>query len=103
MDKIVALFLDRCNSQPLPLFTPAFDHSYEVRDSAVLYAIASVGVRFLDANTLQDDPGIAAKEYAEAARRLASERVLSGTVELSTIQTLCLLSFLDFHGMTIQL
>lgn len=103
MDKIVALFLDRCNSQPLPLFHPALAHSYEVRDTVVLHAVAAAGVRFLGATYLLDDPEIAAREYAEIARRLVSEKVLSGTVDLSTMQTLCLLSFLDFHGMTVQM
>ena len=93
------LYLLYCESQPLPLFhRDTFLESLKDRDPEVVYAMLALSTRFLEQPARQGTSGIVdhVNNYAEAARHLVMRRVSEGPVELSTLQSLCLLSLVDF-------
>lgn len=57
-----------------------------------MFSILALAVRF------ENNDGLDCAAYTEAARTRVSKRVFEGRVELSTIQTLCLLTLIDFAG-----
>jgi hypothetical protein len=88
-----------CDCQPLPLFhRPTFISSLRNRDPELLLAILALTLRFSD-NSMRASHKEHADGYVEAARRIISKKVFDGNVELSTIQSLCLLALVDFTGM----
>lgn len=99
-DDIVAsaeLYLLYCDCQPLALFDrDSFIRTLESRDPEVLLSMLALASRF------SDDPNVRAnlteivKSYVEAARGLVIRRLSDGPIELSTLQSLCLLSLVDF-------
>lgn len=52
--------------------------------------------RFLDDGNVRANLTDIAKGYVEAARALVNQRLSDGPIELSTLQSLCLLSLVDF-------
>jgi hypothetical protein len=65
------------------------------RDTEIILSVLALALRFVD------DPGIRANNeeidsFIEAARNIVAKKIFEGTVELSTIQSLCLLSLVDF-------
>jgi hypothetical protein len=98
LSTVAHLFLTCCNYQPLPLFYPdGFVESLEGRDPELILAIHAISLRFGRSPAGSDlRPYIG--DCARRARTLVMERVGRGTVELSTLQTLCLLAMFDFTG-----
>ncbi|PYH80834.1 C6 transcription factor [Aspergillus uvarum CBS 121591] len=95
---IADLYLQYCDSQPLPLFhRDSFLRSLPTRDPEIIYAILALSVRFSDDEASSPDelPSLI-NGYTEVARGLVMKRVSEGPVELSTLQSLCLLSLVDF-------
>ncbi len=95
------LYLTYCNYQPLPLFAP--EHllgTLTTRDPELLLAILGLAMRFSVESTaaLAQNRTSIASVYASSSRTLTLNRVSHGPVELSTIQTLCILSLLEFNG-----
>ena len=86
------------DSQPLPVFhRQSFLQTLGDRDPEVLFAILALALRYTDKlATGHRDQEVAG--YVEASRNIVSKKVFHGTVELSTIQALCLLSLVDFTG-----
>lgn len=68
------------------------------RDPELLLAIEAIGVRFKRPGVVDQDIQLEIKRKTERACQMVMMRLASGTVELSTIQTLCLLSMLEFTG-----
>lgn len=68
------------------------------RDPELLLAIEALGVRFKRPGVVDQDIQLEIKRKTERACQMVMMRLASGTVELSTIQTLCLLSMLEFTG-----
>lgn len=68
------------------------------RDPELLLAIEALGVRFKGPGAIDQEIQLDIKRKTEKACQMAMMRLASGTVELSTIQTLCLLSILEFTG-----
>ncbi|KAJ5759276.1 hypothetical protein N7520_006432 [Penicillium odoratum] len=91
------LYLTFCNSQPLPLFPQSISPiSLGNRDPELLLSIEALGLRFRgdgvkDSQVRQD---ITTK--TEKSCQMVMRRIGDGNVELSTIQTMCLLSMLEF-------
>lgn len=85
----IDLYFLYCHRQPIWCFNrdELDDHSQEL-----ICSILALTSRFLrERAQLQ--------RYGEAARRLAMLRIANGTVELETIESLCLLSYSSFLGM----
>ncbi|KAJ5914137.1 transcriptional regulator family: Fungal Specific TF [Penicillium tannophilum] len=95
----VQLYLTFCNSQPLPLFPQRISAtSLCDRDLELVLSIEAVGLRFRG-NGVKECPieqEITSK--TERSCQMVMKRLADGNVELSTIQTLCLLSMLEFSA-----
>lgn len=90
-------FLQHCQSQPLPLFNPAtLIESLSHRDPELILSIIIVASRFVEATEYDTISSQQISNFATASREQVSRRILEGPIELSTIQTLCLLSFFEF-------
>lgn len=95
---IAELYLLYCECQPLPLFHRAtFVRTLGGRDPEIIYAVLALSIRFSEELYANDDELVEmVNSYAEVARGLVTKRVWEGPVELSTLQSLCLLSLVDF-------
>lgn len=88
-----------CNYQPLPLFPREVSSaSLASRDPELVLAIEALGTRFLGKGVKESRIEKQIKVKTKRASKMAITRLAEGSVELSTIQTLCLLSFLEFTG-----
>ncbi|KAG9229599.1 fungal-specific transcription factor domain-containing protein, partial [Amylocarpus encephaloides] len=98
VEAIAETYLLYCDCQPLPLFhKSSFQVSLRERDPEVLLAILALASRFSDLRTLEDGRRAeVAASWAGEARAIISKRVFDGNVEFSTIQSLCLLTLVDF-------
>ncbi|KAH8649721.1 hypothetical protein BGZ60DRAFT_389605 [Tricladium varicosporioides] len=92
-------YLRFCDCQPLPLFHhQSFLQTLQQRDDEILLSVLGLATRFCGDLPLylgQSQTRLA-DGHVRAARGIVFKKVLDGTVELSTIQSLCLLSLVDF-------
>lgn len=97
------VYMTYCDSQPLPLFhRQSFIQTLGDRDPELLFAIIALTLRYTDrlsAGTRDQE----VSGYVEASRNIVSKKVFDGTIELSTIQSLCLLSLVDFTSKIFRL
>lgn len=94
---IIELYLRYCNCQPLPLFSPQYlRNTLSSREPELLLALISLAARFSHDSHIASSTG-----YVEESQRLVATRVSQGPVELSTIQTLCILSLREFNRMAV--
>lgn len=93
--KIVAdLYATYCDCQPLPLFSMKnWPTRLASSETELFYAVFVLVDRFRDLRS----PSEERLQYLESARRSALDKILEGRAELSTIQTLCVLSLLEFN------
>lgn len=92
------LFITYCNYQPLPLFNEdGFVERINGRDRELLLAIQAVSLRFRRRNG-DGETTIDTRECARKSRSLVMDRVGESKIELSTLQSLCLLAMFDFTG-----
>jgi hypothetical protein len=63
----------------------------------LLFAILALASRFSD-SAIRASQIELVDGYVEASRTIISKRVFDGDVELSTIQSLCILALVDFTG-----
>lgn len=93
-------YLLYCDCQPLPLFhRSTFTQTIRNRDPEVLFSLLALTLRFTEDAQLCLNQSDLIRGYVEAARTLISKRIFDGAIELSTIQSLCLLSLVHFTGM----
>lgn len=99
------LYLKYCDCQPLPLFDPSnFIESLDSRDSEVILCIQALALRFSKLESTINSQAVLqnATDNTKRSRSLVMNRIAEGRVELSTLQSLCLLSLLDLAGMISQ-
>ena len=97
-------YLLYCDCQPLPLFRRhGFIQSLSTRDTEVLFAMLALTLRFSENASFLDDRHELARDYMETSRKTIMKKVTDGMVELSTIQSLCLISLVDFTSEYSQL
>lgn len=90
------LYMTWCHRQPLQLFEEdSFLDSLDTRDHELMLALQSLCLRFA-AGTSQVDNSERTRSMADMSYRLVMERIAQGEVQLSTLQTLCVLSMVDF-------
>lgn len=95
MQEAGALYLLYCECQPLPLFhRDTFLASLRGREPEVLFSILASTARF--SNLGHASTSKITNAYMEEARRLVNRNIFEGSVRLSTLQSLCLLSVIDF-------
>jgi hypothetical protein len=92
------LYLTWCHNQPLALFDKdTFVQSLPKRNRELILVLQALAFRF--------PPGSITPQYyghlssmVETARQIVMNRILDRRVDLPTLQTLCLLSVIDFAG-----
>ena len=92
------LYLTWCHNQPLTLFDKdTFVESLPKRNRELILVLQALAFRF--------PPGSITPQYneqlssmAETARKIVMNRITDRQVDLPTLQTLCLLSVVDFAG-----
>jgi hypothetical protein len=101
MQSVAETYLLYCDCQPLPLFhRQSFIRSLRSRDPELLFALLALAIRFSD-NAIRVNQAALVDGYVEGARTIIAKRVFDGHIELSTIQSLCLLTLVDFTGIII--
>ena len=99
MQSIAETYLSCCECQPLPLFEPtSFVQSFPNREPEVIYSVVAIVSRFGPASQFADENFFDHTVNAGKAYNLTMQRVVDGTVELSTLQALCLLVLYYFDG-----
>jgi hypothetical protein len=94
---ITELYLIYCDCQPLPLFEKStLVQTIRDKDPEILFSILALTIRFSDDPFFRDNLGELTERYSETARTMVLQRVSDGPIELSTLQSLCLLSLVDF-------
>ncbi|KAM0147739.1 hypothetical protein ACHAPG_010399 [Botrytis cinerea] len=101
---IAKTYLLYCDCQPLPVFCRnRFVETINERDPEVIFSILALAIRFSDDDMFRDNQSELITGYVEAAQSIISARIFGGRIELSTLQSLCLLSLVDFtNGNTRQ-
>jgi hypothetical protein len=63
-----------------------------------MFAILALSVVHSKHYFFQDKAKNMSKEYRKAAQRYIMSRIIKGSVQLATLQSLCLLAFANFMG-----
>lgn len=93
------LYFTFCNSQPLSLFPcGACPDNIGRRDPELLLAMEALGLRFQGRGFKDSQIESEIQSKTKRSRQAVMSRLDDGAVELSTIQSLCLLSMLDYTG-----
>ncbi|KAL4930250.1 Zn(II)2Cys6 transcription factor [Aspergillus undulatus] len=91
------LFYTYCNFQPLPLFHhKSLPDSSASRDPELLLTMQALGLRFTPNGIADPEVDKQITEWTESSRRMIMARIAEGSVELSTLQALCLLAYIDY-------
>lgn len=90
----ISLYLDHCHRQPIWCFNLEELGDLSSHSEELLCSVLALTMRFSDERDQEYD-------YAENARGLVMLRIANGTVELATIESLCLLSYSSFVGMNV--
>ena len=92
------IYLQWCHNQPVGLFnTTTLLDSLTSRDEELRLALQALSCRFPPSN-LDTPTHRQMQEASRTARRIVYDRIADGDVALSTLQTLCLLSIVEFSG-----
>lgn len=92
------LYLAWCHGQPIALFDPdTFLESLTFRDLELILALQALSLRY-PPSTLTPQKREKLDSMERESRSVAMHRIASSAVELSTLQTLCILSMVEFAG-----
>ncbi|KAJ5089907.1 hypothetical protein N7532_008591 [Penicillium argentinense] len=93
----IDLYFTFCNAQPILLFPKNINsNSFGRRDPELVLAMEALGLRFQGSGTAESQLEAKIQSQTQKACQIVMARLTDGTVELSTIQTLCLLSMLEY-------
>jgi hypothetical protein len=91
----IEIYFDLCHRQPIWCFNREDLEASEEISTELAYSMLELTARFMQ----QQDK----LEYGEHAKWSIMLRVANGTVELETIESLCLLSYSAFIGMSCRI
>lgn len=98
MRKAARLYLKYCHCQPLSIFSPTdFELTIDSRDPEVRLCVAGLSLRFDVDETYSNERITVCHTYLQDARSLVMTRIAQGRVEISTLQSLCLLALAEFN------
>jgi hypothetical protein len=101
ISKCIALYFQYCHKQPLWLFNPEdFSNLAGIPDE-VIFGISSLALRYSRSHILDGQVDQQCRQYAEAAQSLISLRIARGKVNLSTMQSLCLIALAEYIGQSL--
>ncbi|KAJ6016046.1 hypothetical protein N7540_010637 [Penicillium herquei] len=92
----IALYFKYCHKQPLWLFDPEDISIPEACRSEVIFGMLSVALRYSNNVFLNGRTDQMCRYYAEATRSYAMFRIAQGTVDLSTVKSLCLVALAEY-------
>jgi hypothetical protein len=95
----VDLYFRYCHRQPLWLFERDDLASLDDCCEEVIFSLLALTVRFSNREFFEGRAQELSHRYAEVARGHIMFRIAQGAVQLSTIQSLCLLALANFVGM----
>ena len=96
VDESVSLYLRYCHKQPLWLFDEEdLLKPHEIPREAI-FGILALASRYSENSFFAGRIDQMCLEYTESARGLVMLRIAQGSVQLSTIQSLCLLALANF-------
>lgn len=96
VEECIALYYQYCHKQPLWLFDPDDLSRPENCRDEVVFGILTLALRYSDNPFLEGRTDQMCRQYAEAARSLIMFRISQGTVDLSTMQSLCLIALAQY-------
>jgi hypothetical protein len=94
----IALYFQYCHKQPLWLFLPDSLSIPERCRSEVIFGILGLALRYSNNPFLEGRTDQMCRQYTEAARSYVMFRIVQGTVDLSTLQCLCLTALAEYIG-----
>jgi len=94
----IALYFQYCHKQPLWLFDPEDLAVPENCRSEVIFGILSLSLLYSDSLAREGRTDQMCRQYAEAARSYAMLRITQGKVNLSTLQSFCLIAMAEYIG-----
>lgn len=98
VEESIALYFRYCHKQPLWLFDPDdLARPAECREE-VVFGILTLALRYSDNPFLAGRTDQLCRQYSEAARDLIMLRISQGKVDLSTLQSLCLIALAQYIG-----
>lgn len=98
--RVAEIYLLYCDCQPLPIFhRPSFIQTLRERQHEVLFAMLALTLRFQETGSPSRAKTELIAGYLEAARKICYKKMFDGLVDLATIQTLIILTLVDFTGM----
>ncbi|KAJ5777681.1 hypothetical protein N7520_000927 [Penicillium odoratum] len=92
----VALYFKYCHKQPLWLFDADELSIPETCRNEVIFGTLSLALRYSNNPFLEGRTDKMCRHYAEAARSYIMFRIAQGTVDLSTIKSLCLITLAEY-------
>ncbi|RHZ64500.1 hypothetical protein CDV55_105088 [Aspergillus turcosus] len=92
----IALYFQYCHKQPLWLFLPDSLSIPERCRSEVIFGILGLALRYSNNLFLEGRTDQMCRQYTEAARSYVMFRIVQGTVDLSTLQCLCLIALAEY-------
>lgn len=92
----MALYFQFCHKQPLWLFDPEDFPIVEKCRSEVIFGILSLALRYSDNIFVEGRKDQICRKYAEAAASYSMLRIAQGSVDLSTMQSLCLIALAEY-------
>ncbi|KAH1486860.1 hypothetical protein KXV92_007619 [Aspergillus fumigatus] len=94
----IDLYFKYCHKQPLWLFLPDSLSIPEQCRSEVVFGVLSLALRYSNNPFLDGRTDQMCRQHAEAARSYVMFRIVQGTVDLSTLQCLCLIALAEYIG-----
>ncbi|KAJ5311837.1 hypothetical protein N7476_007697 [Penicillium atrosanguineum] len=92
----IALYFQYCHKQPLWLFDPEDLAVPENCRKEVIFGILSLSLCYSDSPSLEGRTDQMCRQYAEAARSYAMFRIAQGKVNISTLQSFCLIAMAEY-------
>ncbi|KAJ5980147.1 hypothetical protein N7481_007445 [Penicillium waksmanii] len=92
----IGLYFRYCHKQPLWLLDPEDLASPENCRNEVIFGILTLALRYSDNPLLEGRKDQMCRQYAESARGLVMFRIAQGSVDLSTMQSLCLIALAEY-------
>lgn len=98
VEESIALYFRYCHKQPLWLFDPDdLARPAECREE-VVFGILTLALRYSDNPFLAERTDQMCRQYSETARGLIMLRISQGKVDISTLQSLCLIALAQYIG-----
>lgn len=98
VDESITLYFRYCHKQPLWLFDQSDLTRLEGCRDEVIFGILSLALRYSENPSLEGQIDQMSRQYAENARNLIMLRISQGTVNISTMQSLCLIALAQYIG-----